>query len=190
MNSEKVGTNMGQMNANELVAAVRQWAVDRNMHTADPSKQFLKVAEEVGEIARALAKQRPEDLKDAIGDSFVTLIILAEQCGVSFEESLQFAYDEIKDRKGKMVNGVFIKEDDLRKIDTSVAGMVAGRMNPRSELNHWATGKDYAPEAAIAAGIVKEVTDIETKDYTLKEAAENIYKNIQKGKSMEQLRKE
>ena len=52
-------------------------------------------------------------LKDGIGDVIVTLVILAEQQGLSLEECLQAAWDEIKDRKGKTVNGTFIKEEDL-----------------------------------------------------------------------------
>jgi len=71
---------------------------------------MLKVMEEVGETAGALAKNNTAELKDGIGDSFVTLIILAKQCGFSAEECLQAAYDVIKNRTGKTVNGVFVKD--------------------------------------------------------------------------------
>jgi hypothetical protein len=63
-----------------------------------------------GETAGALAKNNEADLKDGIGDSLVTLIILARQCGFSAKECLGEAYSVIKNRKGKTVNGVFIKE--------------------------------------------------------------------------------
>ena len=52
-------------------------------------------------------------MKDAIGDVVVTLIILAQQIGTTFEDCVMLAYDEIKDRRGKLVDGVFIKESDL-----------------------------------------------------------------------------
>lgn len=98
---------------NELVFQVEEWSKDKFLNKADSSKQFLKVTEEVGEVASALARGNREGLKDGIGDVVVTLIILAQQNGLSIEECLLCAYKEIKDRKGKMVNGVFVKESDL-----------------------------------------------------------------------------
>ncbi len=95
----------------ELVRLVEQWAADKGIDKPENApKQMLKVMEEVGETAGALAKNNTTELKDGIGDSFVTLIILAKQCGFSAEECLQAAYDVIKNRTGKTVNGVFIKD--------------------------------------------------------------------------------
>lgn len=98
---------------NELVDQVEKWSKDKALDKADSSKQFLKVTEEVGEVARSLARGDQDGLKDGIGDVVVTLIILGQQNGLTLEECLQCAYDEIKGRKGKMVNGVFVKEGDL-----------------------------------------------------------------------------
>ena len=96
-----------------LVKLVEKWSKDKDLHKAESSKQFLKVYEEVGEVASALARGQVEELKDGIGDVIVTLIILAQQQGLSVEECLEYAYNEIKNREGKMVNGVFVKEEDL-----------------------------------------------------------------------------
>lgn len=41
------------------------------------------------------------------------LTVLAYRLGTNLEECLSAAYDVIKDRKGKMINGVFVKEEDL-----------------------------------------------------------------------------
>ena len=60
---------------------------------------------------RALLKGKEDEIKDGIGDSFVTLIILAQQLGYSPTECLQLAYDEIADRKGKTIDGVFVKDE-------------------------------------------------------------------------------
>lgn len=100
---------------NELIEDVQIWAMDKNLQNADSSKQFLKVVEEVGEVAAALARNDKEMLTDGIGDVVVTLIILASQNGLSLEECLQTAYNEIKGRKGKTINGVFVKESDLQE---------------------------------------------------------------------------
>lgn len=92
---------------------IEQWATDRNLHTADPNKQMLKLMEETGELASAMARSNDSLTKDAVGDIVVVLTVLCTQLNISVEECIQIAYDEIKDRKGKMVNGVFIKEADL-----------------------------------------------------------------------------
>ena len=96
-----------------LVKLVEKWSRDRNLHEADSTKQLLKTFEEAAEIGEALTKNRPEELKDGIGDTVVTLIILAQQNNLTLEECLETAYNEIADRKGKTVNGVFVKEEDL-----------------------------------------------------------------------------
>lgn len=98
---------------NKLVKLVEKWSKDKDLDKADSGKQFLKVIEEIGEVADALVKNKPDELKDGIGDTVVTLIILAQQNGLTLEECLETAYNEIADRKGKTVNGVFVKEEDL-----------------------------------------------------------------------------
>ncbi|EGO7698875.1 hypothetical protein FBR74_001367 [Enterococcus faecalis] len=98
---------------NELVKLIEKWAREKNLDIAEPEKQMLKVVEEVGEVAAALARNNKNDLRDGIGDVVVTLVILAMQNDMDLYECLNQAYNEIKDRKGKMVNGVFVKEADL-----------------------------------------------------------------------------
>lgn len=97
----------------KLTQDIVQWAVDRNLHTANPDKQMLKLFEETGELAAGMAKGRQDQIVDSIGDIYVVLTILATQLGIDIEECIAIAYDEIKDRRGKMVDGVFVKEADL-----------------------------------------------------------------------------
>lgn len=98
---------------NVLVAQVEQWSKDKGLDQAESSKQFLKVVEEVGEVASALARGQHAELKDGIGDVVVTLIILAQQNGLTIEDCLQTAYEVISKRTGKMIDGVFVKSEDL-----------------------------------------------------------------------------
>ncbi|SGU98827.1 mazG nucleotide pyrophosphohydrolase domain protein [Staphylococcus aureus] len=98
-----------------LIHKVEKWSIEKNLHLAKPDRQALKFYEEAGEIAAALSRSDKEALKDGIGDTVVTLIILAQQQGWTLEECLQYAYDEIKNRKGKTINGTFVKETDLYK---------------------------------------------------------------------------
>ena len=89
-----------------------EWAHQRNLILGStPQAQMLKMTEELGELARGLCKGDEALIKDSIGDVFVVLTIIAAQLGVDVEGCAILAYDEIKDRKGKMVDGVFVKEE-------------------------------------------------------------------------------
>jgi NTP pyrophosphatase (non-canonical NTP hydrolase) len=92
---------------------IRAWAHARNLiEGSSTDKQFLKLIEEVGELAEGLAKNRPAAIVDGIGDAVVVLTILAAQVGVQIEDCIEAAWVEIKDRKGRMQDGVFLKEGD------------------------------------------------------------------------------
>ena len=162
-----------------LQTNIDQWAVDCNLHTGDPSRQVLKLIEEQGELAAAIARDNHEEMADAIGGVTVVALVMtkqlnvsvdlwtaferstkgsdekidlnaaiaslaenvshlatfvyykhshhahhfiehvitmvadvAEALGIDYVSAVQSAYDTIKDRKGKLVNGVFIKEDE------------------------------------------------------------------------------
>ena len=102
----------------DLITKINHWADERNLKQADPKIQWMRITEEVGEIRDVLLKPTkftdPQiALKDAIGDTLVTIIVLAHQLDLDVTECLSVAYDEIKNRKGKMVNGTFVKESDL-----------------------------------------------------------------------------
>lgn len=97
---------------NELNQKVLEWAKERSLIKPENSiKQLAKLTEEVGELAGAILKNRPDEIKDAIGDIQVVLIILTEQLGLNYEECLESAYNVIKNRTGKTVNGTFIKNE-------------------------------------------------------------------------------
>lgn len=90
---------------------IRGWATDRNLiEGSDLKSQFVKLIEEAGELANAIGKNDREEFADAIGDMFVVLTFMAAQNGMAIEYCVASAYNEIKDRKGKMVDGMFIKD--------------------------------------------------------------------------------
>ena len=90
---------------------IRLWAEDRGLyHKGDPKTQTLKLMEEAGEICRAVLKKDEEQIIDGIGDCVVVLTNLAHLAGTSIEECIDAAYEEIKDRTGKMSNGTFKKD--------------------------------------------------------------------------------
>ena len=99
----------------QLVEQVQQWSIDKDLHNGNSDRQALKFYEEAGEVASALSRGQMDALKDGIGDTVVTLIILAQQHDMTLQECLQYAYDEIKGRTGKTINGTFIKQSDLKE---------------------------------------------------------------------------
>ena len=97
----------------QLVEKIAQWHRDRNLIDGSTDKdQYMKLIQEAGELSDSICKGK--DIRDDIGDMMVVLINIMTRNGLSMEECLQVAYDDIKDRKGKMINGVFVKESDLQ----------------------------------------------------------------------------
>lgn len=100
------------MTFDNLIYAIAYWAEERNLIAgANSQAQVVKLFEEGGEVAAAVARGRHNALKDGIGDMVVVLTILALQNGTTLDECTQLAYDEIKHRKGRMVDGIFVKEE-------------------------------------------------------------------------------
>lgn len=96
----------------ELVNKIAQWHHDRNLIKGSTDKdQYMKLIQEAGELSDSICKYK--DIRDDIGDMMVVLINIMTRNGLTMEDCLQVAYNDIKDRKGRMVDGVFVKESDL-----------------------------------------------------------------------------
>ena len=91
---------------------IRAWANERGLYDkGDVKTQYIKLMEETGEIGRAILKEDTAELIDGIGDAVVVLTNLAELAGVPIEDCIQEAYNVIAKRKGKMINGTFVKNN-------------------------------------------------------------------------------
>ena len=94
----------------EWVQKIGQWHQDRNLIDGATDKdQVCKLIQEVGELSDNVCKGK--DVADDIGDCMVVLINIAMRNNLSIDRCLEVAYNDIKDRKGKMVDGIFIKEE-------------------------------------------------------------------------------
>jgi len=99
---------MEEINYEKLIG---QWHRDRNLIDGSSDKdQYMKLIQEAGELSDSLCKGN--DIKDDIGDMMVVLINIMVRNNLTMDECLSVAYNDIKDRKGKMVDGVFVKEGD------------------------------------------------------------------------------
>lgn len=95
------------------IALIVKWGRDRNITNIE--KQYAKVIEEVAEIAREIVRGNYDsnEIFDALGDSFITLIILCDLLGMNPIDTIEEAHNVIKDRTGKTVDDNFIKSEDL-----------------------------------------------------------------------------
>lgn len=95
---------------NDLTVRIYNWFEDKGLH--DPVMQFAKLNEEVGEMAHELTRGRKdsEEMKDSLGDVFVTLVGMAHHLNLDLSECINMAYQEIRYRKGKVIDGSFVKE--------------------------------------------------------------------------------
>ena len=109
------------MNLTNEFTPIRDWAEQRGIYSkGDAKTQYIKLLEETGELAKAILKNDEEEFIDAIGDCVVVLTILAAQLGLSLPRCVAAAYEEIKDRKGRMENGIFIKYiEPIENLDTA-----------------------------------------------------------------------
>ena len=116
--TQDCGTHERQLNIQEALEGdwsrfdlIREWANNRGLYDGgDPKTQALKLVEEVGETCRAILKNNNHEAIDGIGDCVVVLTNLAELLGIRIEDCIDAAYNEIKDRTGKMDNGTFKKD--------------------------------------------------------------------------------
>lgn len=96
------------------IKLIEQWAEERGLDKSSSDKQMIKLQEEVGELAEAHNKGWKDKQVDSLGDIFVVLTIYAMQNNLHLEYCIKESYETIKERKGKTVNGVFVKQGDER----------------------------------------------------------------------------
>jgi len=94
----------------ELEEKVRAWHAERGLFDVDINAQVAALGEEFGELCHAIGKGDAVDRRDAIGDMMVVLINIAFRDGVTIEQCLAEAYQEIAGRTGKLVDGRYVKD--------------------------------------------------------------------------------
>lgn len=100
------------MSLDALDEKILEWGLQKGiLPHAEPLAQLDKTEEEVGELRQAIYEHDVDEVKDAIGDIYVTITMQAEAWGFTMEECVQAAYDVIKRRTGKMVDGKFVKDN-------------------------------------------------------------------------------
>jgi NTP pyrophosphatase (non-canonical NTP hydrolase) len=105
--------NTGLYHAIDLL---EEWHNERNIPKGSTSKDKLaKLIQEVGELSDSICKGQP--IIDDVGDILTVLLSLVMEHDLNFGQCLMHSYMEIRDRKGKMIDGVYVKEEDLEKMN-------------------------------------------------------------------------
>lgn len=100
------------MKLNNEFETIRLWAKEKGiLNKGDKKTQFIKLQEEVGELAVSILKNKNLDFIDAIGDCVVVLTNLAALENIKIEDCINSAYNEIANRNGNMINGTFVKNE-------------------------------------------------------------------------------
>lgn len=98
-------------NESNIESRINAWATEKGIHNKSlPKIQLRKTLEEVEELREAVEANDYEEIVDGIGDVGVTLVILAKMYNTSLEACMESAYNVIKNRTGKMVDGMFVKD--------------------------------------------------------------------------------
>lgn len=97
----------------DYIKSIEAWANNRGIDKTNSDKQLIKLVEEVGELAEAHNKEWRDKQIDSLGDIFVVLTIYSLQNDLRIDDCIKEAYNTIKDRHGKMIDGVFVKDEDL-----------------------------------------------------------------------------
>lgn len=92
--------------------AIISWANDRNIiQGSTPKFQLIKLDEELGEVIEAVDEDNLQHIIEEIGDMIVVLTIMCEMYKITIPQCAEVAYKKIKNRKGKMIDGIFVKEE-------------------------------------------------------------------------------
>lgn len=135
---------MSEMSFGEKVA---RWAKDRNLiDGSTPRLQMTKLFEECEELSHALQDDDLGETIDAIGDIQVVLAVMCAQLGLNIDQCREVAWNEIKDRKGKMVDGVFVKEGKMDQTNNGGPAFAVPRDAPVDGMSL----RDYFAGQALA----------------------------------------
>ena len=97
----------------DITELIRKWAIERDLQSGNPKAQMLELLKELVELGNNIDKLGKGQIIESIGDFYVGLVVLCMQLDLDINDCIKAAYEEIKDRKGKMVDGIFVKEKDL-----------------------------------------------------------------------------
>lgn len=93
-----------------LIEAICKWAEDRNITAEGGATSYTQIPKLIEEVREFEAAENEHEAKLEFGDILVVCIQIARLRGLDMVECLDLAYEKIRHRKGRMVDGRFVKE--------------------------------------------------------------------------------
>ena len=101
-------------NLEDLKQLIIEWGKKRDLiRPENVHSQFVKLVEEVGELASGIVKNKDEVRRDSLGDIFVLTCMLSAVLGYNLTEEVTKVYHIIDARTGVTTNGVYVKQEDI-----------------------------------------------------------------------------
>lgn len=122
------------MKLEELMTLTHKWSKDRGiLDVSTPARQLTKTFEEVEETMEATQNGDRPMMLDGIGDILVTLCNYCHLTDIDPEEAMQVAWDAIKDRKGMMVDGMYVKYENLKPYQRKAVDARINNLNNKNK---------------------------------------------------------
>lgn len=93
-----------------LVELLGDWAEARNITKQGGATSYSQIPKLIEEVYEFRDAENEHEAKLEFGDILVVCIQIARLRGLDMVECLDLAYNKIKDRKGTMIDGRFVKE--------------------------------------------------------------------------------
>ena len=133
---------------------ITNWGIARNLigptGQATAEGQAEKTQEELDELKASIAKRDRDGIRDDIGDIYVTIVLQAAHWGLTMDECIDQAWNEIKNRTGMMLQGKFVKQANLDSLSRVGFQSYQGRLSMQTSS---ADERDAAISAANANGL-------------------------------------
>ena len=107
----KVDSPVNDTEADDITELIKKWAIDRGLQSGNPKAQMLELLKELIELVNNINKLGVGQIMESIGGIYVELVVFCMQLGLDINDCIKAAYEEIKDRKGKLVNGISSKRE-------------------------------------------------------------------------------
>lgn len=99
----------------EITELIKKWAIKNKLDKEEENELITFLLPPLCKLLNNTYSRTKEEIAGAIGGAFVALTVLSLKHGIEINDCIKSAYEEIKDRKGKIINGLFVKEEDLNE---------------------------------------------------------------------------
>ena len=97
----------------DITELIKKWAIENKLDKEEENELLTFLLPSLCKLLNNTYSKTKEEIGGAIGGVFVALTTLSLKHGIDINGCIKAAYEKIKNRKGKLVNGLFVEEGDL-----------------------------------------------------------------------------